>query len=398
MGTARIDRRDDIDALRARLAETEEMLEAIREGGVDALVVHGASGSRVYTLHSAEEPYRTLVEQMHEGALVLSRSGDILYANACFSDLVGEPLESVMGSRLERFLDPGDHPELAALLEAGAGRRRCTLVGSRKIPVSLSLGTASPADPDRLNLVVTDLTELLEADSERRRAERASRSKDEFLATLGHELRSPLNALSSAVQILEERPGDGPPSQRARQVISRQVRHISRLIADLLDLERLAAGKIRLTRQPLDLAHTTRDVVSAFIEGDGRSWSLDVADARLWIDGDAVRLQQILTNLLTNAVKYTPPEGSIRVALRHDGSDVLLTVADTGYGISPALLPHVFDLYMQADRTIDRADGGLGIGLTLVRRLVELHGGTVAAASDGEGRGSTFSIRLPRLP
>ena len=118
----------------------------------------------------------------------------------------------------------------------------------------------------------------------------------------------------------------------------------------------------------------------------------------MWVDGDAVRLEQVLTNIVTNAVKYTPPGGRIRVALRADGGDAVLSVEDTGFGISPKLLPFIFDLYVQADRTLDRAQGGLGIGLTLVRRLVELHGGTVVASSDGEGHGSTFTVRLRQIP
>ena len=184
--------------LRARLAEAEEMLRAIRHGEVDALVVQGPAGNQVYTLHSAEEPYRALVEEMHEGAVVLSGSGDVLYSNARFAALVGEPLESVVGSRIERFLKESERADFESLLRSGSGRRRSSLIGSGSgvFDVSLSLTTTSSTSGQQLNLIVTDLTELLEATSNRARAEHESRTKDEFLTMLAHELRTPLGAIS----------------------------------------------------------------------------------------------------------------------------------------------------------------------------------------------------------
>jgi CheY-like chemotaxis protein/anti-sigma regulatory factor (Ser/Thr protein kinase) len=181
-------------------------------------------------------------------------------------------------------------------------------------------------------------------------------------------------------------------------VIARQVGHVSHLIGDLLDVERVVSGKIRLDRQPLDMAEAVRRAVASFAGDPGLDRQIDVSTDPVWVDGDAVRLEQVLTNLVTNAVKYTPSGGQIRVALRADGSDAVLSVEDTGFGISPRLLPSIFDLYVQADRTLDRAQGGLGIGLTLVRRLVELHGGTIVASSDGEGHGSKFTVRLKQIP
>ena len=154
------------------------------------------------------------------------------------------------------------------------------------------------------------------------------------------------------------------------------------------------SGKIRLTRQPLDLAEVVRRAAATFTADTRLDRHIDVTAEPAWVDGDPVRIEQVLTNILTNAVKYTPPGGRIRVALRADGADAVLSVEDSGFGISPSLLPFIFDMYVQADQTLDRARGGLGIGLALVRRLVELHGGTVTASSDGEGHGSRFTIRL----
>jgi signal transduction histidine kinase/ActR/RegA family two-component response regulator len=399
MRTRQAGRRDHVETLRARLAEAEDMLRAIRRGEIDALIVEGAGGSQVYTLHSADEPYRNLVEQMQQGAVVLANTGDILYCNARFAALVGEPLEAVVGTRIDRFVNASDRDDFEALLRAGSGRRPCSLVSSESgvFEVSLSLTTTSSGDGQRLNLIVTDLRELLAANSDRDNAERANRTKDEFMAMVAHELRTPLGAIHNAVGVIESTHADGEAATRAHDVIARQVKQISHLINDLLDVERVVSGKIRLNRQPLDLEASVHRAVAA-VAGDKVDRHIDISTEPMWVNGDALRLEQVLANILTNAVKYTPPGGTIRVALRADGSDAVLTVEDKGFGISPRLLPFIFDLYVQADRTLDRAQGGLGIGLTLVRRLVELHGGTIAAASEGQGRGSRFTVRLRGIP
>ncbi len=394
------DNHEQTEMLRARLADAEDTLRAIRRGEVDALVVEGPGGNQVYTLHSAEEPYRTLVEQMQEGAVVLSGRGDILYSNARFAALVGAPLESVVGSRIDRFVNASDRDAFEALLNAGSGRCRSRLIGSDSgaFEVSLSLTTTVSTGGDRLNLIVTDLRELFEANSNRDRAERDNRTKDEFLALMAHELRNPLSAISTAVRVLELSHANGEPAARAHEIIARQVGHITRLIDDLLDVERVVSGKIRLDRRRLDLDEAVRRAVAPFISDTGLDRDIDISSEPVWVEGDAVRLEQVLTNIVANAVKYTPAGGRIRVSLRAHGGDAVLSVEDTGFGISPGLLPFIFDRYVQADRTLDRARGGLGIGLTLVRRLVELHGGTIAASSDGEGHGSRFTVRLKQAP
>jgi signal transduction histidine kinase len=387
----------ETEALRARLDEAEDMLRAIRRGEIDALVVDGADGSRVYTLHGAEEPYRNLVEQMQEGAVVLTTHGDILYANESFAALVAAPLESVVGSPIHRFVHASDRDAFTTLLGTGSGRCRSRLIGSGSsaVDVSLSLTTTVSTNGNRLNLVITALSELLEANSKRERAEHDNRTKDQFLAMLAHELRSPLGAISSAVQVLESTRADHEFATRARRVIARQVTHVSRLVDDLLDVERVVSGKIRLQRRPLDMAQALRRAVANVAPLDRH---IDVSTEPVWVDGDAVRLEQVLTNIVTNAVKYTLPGGAIHVALSTDGIDAVLSVEDTGLGISPELLPSIFSQYVQADRTLDKSGGGLGIGLTLVRRLVELHGGTIEASSEGAGRGSRFIVRLRRIP
>jgi len=232
---------------------------------------------------------------------------------------------------------------------------------------------------------------------ERRAAERKSHAKDEFLAMLGHELRNPLSAISSASSLIGL-PGANPDMvARARAIIQRQSQHLSRIVDDLLDLSRAMSGKILLARQPLDLSQLVAGCLETFRatgRTDGYRFSVDLAPA--WVDGDPTRLEQVISNLLDNAIKYTPGGGAIDIALARKGAEIVLEVRDSGVGIPAELLPLVFDVFVQGAISIDRSQGGLGIGLSLVRRLVELHGGSVAADSAGAGLGSRFEIRLPR--
>jgi two-component system, sensor histidine kinase len=392
--------RERRETLLARLGEAEETLQALRNGEVDALVIRGAAGEQVYTLHGAEEPYRNLVEQMQEGALVLARSGDILYANARFAAMVGMPLESVVGGPIGRFLSDADKVDFAAFLDSAQGTRQRRLVctDGATVEVYLSLTTTvSSEGVGNLSLFVTDLSELLAARNDRDRALRDSDAKNQFLAMLAHELRNPLGAIRGAVGVLACVDIPDSPSARAREVIERQATHLSHLIDDLLDVERVASGRIRLNRHPLDLAKTVRRAVASFSGNAELDRHIEISTEPVWVDGDAVRIEQVLANIMTNAVKYTPAGGDIRVVLHGDGNDAVLSVEDTGFGIAPELLPYIFDMFVQGERTLHHARGGLGIGLTLVRRLVELHGGSVIASSRGTAQGSTFTVRLPQV-
>jgi PAS domain S-box-containing protein len=227
----------------------------------------------------------------------------------------------------------------------------------------------------------------------RAEAEAANRAKDEFLAMLGHELRNPLGAIGNAVHVLALAEARGGDTGRPREIIQRQVGHLARLVDDLLDVSRVVAGKVVLRLQPVDLADAARR--AAAMHGGRHVLSVEASPA--WVAADPTRLEQIITNLLANAVKYTPAGREITVGIGVEGERAVLRVRDTGAGIRAELLPRVFDLFVQGDRSLERTGGGLGIGLTLVRRLVELHGGTVNAASAGPGRGSTFTVLLPAL-
>jgi PAS domain S-box-containing protein len=245
-----------------------------------------------------------------------------------------------------------------------------------------------------------DRARLFAAETEARAAaEAASRAKDEFLAMLGHELRNPLAPISTALQLMKLKGEDR--SQRERDVIERQVSHLNTLVDDLLDVSRVARGLISLSRARIDVS----EVLSKAIEMAGplleqRSQHLVVEAPKngLSIDADPLRMAQVVSNLLTNAAKYTPPGGHVWLSAGLEGEEVVIRVRDDGEGIGPGLLPRVFDLFVQGPRTIARSEGGLGLGLALVKNLVALHGGTVAATSEGVGRGSEFVVRVPSSP
>jgi signal transduction histidine kinase/ActR/RegA family two-component response regulator len=228
-------------------------------------------------------------------------------------------------------------------------------------------------------------------------AESASKAKDEFLAMLGHELRNPLAAISNASLLIERQRGSLEPSvATATGIISRQSRHLARLTDDLLDAGRVILGKVSLVRTPLDLAAAVRATLES-LRSTGRldAHQVEVALESAWISADATRIDQVISNLLTNSIKYTLPGGHIELRVRRERARAQLVVRDTGIGLEPELRHRVFDLFVQGERALDRSQGGLGIGLTLVKRLVELHDGTVSIESEGTGRGTTVTVSLP---
>jgi PAS domain S-box-containing protein len=228
----------------------------------------------------------------------------------------------------------------------------------------------------------------------------ANQRKDEFLAMLAHELRNPLTPINNAAHILDSLKLEDPRLSWATGIIKRQVKHLTHLVDDLLDVSRIVRGKISLKKERLDLVEVIKAVLETardFISDKQQHLDVSLPEQPILVEGDSVRLSQVLLNLLDNASKYSLEKGRIEVNARPLGSEVEIQVRDNGMGISPELLPTIFDLFQQGMRTLDRSQGGLGIGLTLVKQLMELHGGRVTAASPGPGLGSTFSIRLPTL-
>jgi PAS domain S-box-containing protein len=227
----------------------------------------------------------------------------------------------------------------------------------------------------------------------------ADRQKDEFLAMLSHELRNPLAPIRNAGEVLARTRSENPNARAATDIVRRQVEILTRLVDDLLDVSRVTQGRIELKRQPVELADVIAqalEIVDPLIKERQHTVSITTY-GKLRVNGDLARLVQCVTNILTNAAKYTDPNGNIGITYRAHGPNAVLTVSDTGIGMRSELLPRVFDLFVQSDRTLDRAQGGLGIGLAIVKRLIEMHGGTVSARSAGLGLGSTFEIRLPLI-
>jgi len=229
-----------------------------------------------------------------------------------------------------------------------------------------------------------------------REAAEANRAKDEFLATLSHELRNPLGAIANAAAALERRGSGEEGATRLHQIIHRQTHHLTRLVDDLLDVARATAGKVALNRQPLDLSEVAGGCVRSLrASGRTRRHRMMFRAESVIVNADSTRLAQVITNMLDNAVKFTPSGGTVDVDVLREGQEAVLRVSDTGIGIAPEMLSRVFELFAQAEQPVDRSVGGLGIGLALSRRLVEMHGGSIAATSEGHGRGAQFTVRLP---
>jgi signal transduction histidine kinase len=271
------------------------------------------------------------------------------------------------------------------VLQAESGRK----ISQEDRALVLELGRRAALALDNARL-------FAEAEAARRQAEQANRAKDEFLAVLGHELRNPLAPIGTALELMARRAPEVSVQERA--VIGRQVRHLSRLIDDLLDTSRITQGKVQLRREPVDLravAANAIELTKPLFDRHRHPVALELPETPATVSGDFVRLSQVLANLLVNAAKFTPPDGRVVLRLSADGEGWRVEVADNGRGIDPGLLPRVFDLFVQGRQASNRESGGLGLGLAIVRSLVELHGGSVSAASEGEGRGASFCVRLP---
>ena len=397
----------EVERLKAELAEVRQALEAIRSGSLDAVLTSVPDAAPLYTRTSAERIYRLIIERMLEGAVTIDESGTILHCNRTFAQMLGRPESEIVGQPIEAWLTAHEDVSVDELLhgvESQRGDFDVEPATGPPIPVSVSAASINDDGGSVRCLVVSDLR--MRKDVSRLRAMRdelavANQRKDEFLAMLGHELRNPLAPVRQAVELLQANAAEDDPAflQRARSVIGRQIVHLTRLVDDLLDAGRITQGTLVIRPEPIDL----RDVIEAAVESidrlvKRRGHRLEVAQPSHSVScvGDAVRLTQVVTNLLSNAAKYTPHGGRIEVELREDGEWATIYVRDSGRGIPPELLPHLFEPFVRGQTTIDRRTGGLGVGLTLVQRLVELHEGRVEADSEGEGRGSEFRVVLPR--
>jgi PAS domain S-box-containing protein len=388
--------------------EAEDIIRAIRHGEVDAFVVKEESEERIYSLRSADVLYRAMIEQMKDGAVALDASGLIVYCNAYFAQLVQADHKALVGTRIAPFA-PGDGEEFFAALPEkprdGTSRRELELraADGTPVPVMAAMNRIGLGDgSDVYCLIVTDLREQKHRDQ----LLVEGRRKDEFLALLAHELRNPVAPIRYAAARLR---GTGHTPERlewARDVIDRQLDQLTRLIDDLLDVSRITRGRVSLNLEPVEIDTILARAVEAvrpLVEARKQNLMITRPGKRVHLKGDLTRLAQVISNLLNNASKFTPEGGHLGLVAEVEPGDassswVRVVVSDDGVGIDPASDPDMFKLFVQADSTQARAQAGLGIGLTLVRSFVEMHGGTVVGASEGLGRGSRFTVRLPLLP
>ena len=362
-----------------------------------------AAGVATETLHREREWLGATLTSIDDAVIAVDVRERVTWMNPVAERLTGWARDAALGQPLAVVAhivgdEEGDEPTAPvghargqAMLRARDGEVRP--IDHSRAPIRGPGGEAGGAV-----IVMHDASDRHRIEAELRDNDRR---KDEFLAMLAHELRNPLAPISTAATLLRMPQLDAARVEHASAVILRQVGHMTELVDDLLDVSRVTRGLVALEREVFDLREAVRaaaEQAHALIERQHHRLEIDLGDAPLPVDGDRTRLMQVVANLLNNAAKYTPPGGHIRVDAQAVDGQIRLRVADDGIGMDPALLPRVFDLFTQAERSLDRSQGGLGIGLALVRSVVELHGGRVHAESAGLGRGSTFEVVLPRAP
>ena len=349
-----------------------------------------AEGLRL-ALRASEARFRNVIGANADGVVVTCREGVIGYVNPAAAALLGRPAGVLIGHAFGIPIVPGATTEVDIPRADGPPR-------VAELRVVETEWDGAPA----LLASLRDVTERKQLEEELRRQAgqlaEADRRKDEFLAMLAHELRNPLAPIRNAAYMLRHRGADPAVLVPMREVIEEQVKHLARLVDDLLDVSRITRGKIRLAREPIDLvAVATQAAESARPQVEARRHALavELPPGPIPLEADPTRIKQVLLNLLDNAAKYTDPGGAVRLSVAREGPEAVVRVRDSGIGIAPDVLPRIFDLFAQADCSLDRSRGGLGIGLTLVKSLVELHGGSVSAHSAGVGRGCEVVVRLP---
>jgi PAS domain S-box-containing protein len=346
-----------------------------------------------------------------EGVCLLDAQGIVRNCNAALATFAGRAAAEIVGQRWADLVGSWLGDEVAALPERVAQDRVRIDVPVSGRWLQVAVDPVAPGTRTGVVCTVSDITERKRVEElnaaiiarerlARSEAEAANRSKDEFLAILSHELRTPLTAILGWVRTLRLRQADPTALAHGLEVIERNTRMQAQLIEDLLDVSRIIAGKLSLDRRPVIVSaviDAALESIRGAADAHGVSVGSTVEEPALRVDGDAARLQQIFANLLSNGVKFTPSGGRVDVRVSRHGGDALVTVRDTGRGIPADFLPYVFDRFRQADGGITRTKGGLGLGLAIVRHLVELHGGTVSVDSAGEDRGATFCVALPAL-
>lgn len=367
-------------------------------------------------LEAERQKFVSLAENSTDFIGICDVHGQAIYVNQAGMRFVGlDSLEQVRGTALEDYFFPEDWPRvrdefLPVVLRDGHGEIEIRFRHFKTGAAAWMLYTVfKVADGDGqtigLATISRDITQRRQLENDLRQLaadlSEANRYKDEFLATLAHELRNPLAPIRNGLQILKLAGQNAQAIEQARTMMERQLAQMVRLVDDLLDVGRITRNKLELRKERVDLATAVANAVETsrpLIETNGHELTVSMPPTPIYVDADLTRLAQVFSNLLNNAAKYTERGGHIWLTVERQGAEVVAVVKDTGVGIPPGMLPKVFDMFTQVDRTLERAQGGLGIGLTLVRRLVEMHGGRVEARSEGYGHGSEFTVRLPVVP
>jgi PAS domain S-box-containing protein len=400
-----------LEEARSRLSEPEDVIRAIQQGEIDALVVQEQGQEEIYSLQRFDDVYRIVVEDCFPFGLWLAEpDGRLVYVTPSFLEHLQTHLRDMQEKGQFHYLRPDTREaverEWAKCLTTG---EVFDVQYSVRFPDGIErtiwthgILTQTQDGLPRWVGVNIDVTER-ERDKEalRQQAEalqEADQRKDNFLAALAHELRNPLAPIRNAVELLRRCEGDAAVMEKARSMMGRQLDHMVRLVDDLLDMSRISQGKVRLCKEQVDLKAailSAVEEVGPLIQAQAHQLTVTRPPEAIYLDADSSRLVQVISNLLSNAAKYTEKGGHIWLTADRQDNEAVVSVRDTGIGIAAEHLNHIFEMFSQVEPALERSHGGLGIGLAMVRGLVELHGGCVEARSDGIGRGSEFIVRLP---
>ena len=399
--------REQRESLRDILASTADVVLATDSTRplVAKLQLGNEREQAAHALEISEVRYRRLFETAQDAILILDGdTGKIVDANPFLRDLLGYSPEELLGKELWQI---GLFQDIEASRAAFRQLQEKGYIRYEDLPLETKYGIRREVEfvsnvyrVDGQRVIQCNIRDI----TDRKRAEgalqEADRHKDQFLAMLAHELRNPLGTLRNAIEVMRLRDTDDREVQWACGVTERQVQQLTRLVDDLMDVSRISRGKISLQMEPVDMAAVVAravEICRPLIDAHKHSLHVSLPEQAVRVRGDLTRLTQILSNLLNNAAKYTEQGGCIELIVELSGGEAVLRVRDTGVGIAADMLPHIFEMFTQVQGSVSRSEGGLGIGLTLVRGLVTLHGGTVAAQSEGYGQGSEFVVRLPLI-
>ena len=351
--------------------------------------------------------WQVTFDAINDGVVLLDRDGRAVQINSAMEGMLGMPWSDLSGKDIHDILSVSAAPEESPFLRMLATGRREAVerrMGERWLRVTIDPIRDAGGDLKGGLCIASDITDRRRLEEAlRRRAEElaaADMRKDEFLAMLAHELRNPLAPIANALEAIRLARDNAAKTNEALNIARRQIAHMTHLLDDLLDVSRFTRGNVQLRKIPVDLITILTQAVETsrpLIEASGHELSTSYPAEPVWLECDPTRLTQVVANLLNNAAKYTDRGGRIALAAEREGDEAVVRVRDNGMGLSAEMLPRVFDLFAQEDRSLDRSQGGLGIGLTLVRSLVQFHDGSVSVESRGPGQGSEFIVRLPVL-